>query len=119
MLTTRRFNRRRAAEIRARHRERRDSRQFRELILASMHSWRCGAMGIFDPSAPRLPGETFEQAFARFNAERLRVLAEADRQADIDMLRRDAGQACGAAVAAYAKKPRGILATVLGWLPWR
>lgn len=52
----------------------------------------------------------FDQAFAHFEAEKLRVLAEAE---------------CGAAVAVSwlpvveVKKPRGILARVLGCLSWR
>ena len=110
MLTTHRFNRRRAAEIRARHRERRERAQHIEMV--SMH---CSAMGVFNPYAPRLPGETFDQAYARFRAERLRMMAEADRQADIEMRRLDAGQACGAAVAAHAKSLPGFLARLQRW----
>lgn len=110
MLTTRRFNRRRAAEIRTRHRERRESREHSEFVFKKL-----AAMGLLF----KKPDDSFDQAYARFQAERLRVMAESDRQAEIEMRRWDAGQACGAAVAAHAKKPRSILARVLGWLPWR
>ena len=140
MLTTRRFNRRRAAEIRTRHRERREHRArydayVMEMVGRHFHREAELPMGIAlayqdgqhhyevrEQRTGRLIGKAyapspkvesrvsdFDQAFASFQAEKLRVLAGAE---------------CGAAVAASwlpaeVKRPRGILATVLGWLPWR
>lgn len=136
MLTTRRFNRRRAAEIRRRHRERREHRtrydaHTMELVHRHLHrDWdlpkgvslvyqdgkchyevreqRTGRLvgTVYAPS-PKAESQVsaFDQAYAHFEAEKLRVLAGAE---------------CGAAVLSFeVEKPRGILATVLGWLPWR
>lgn len=140
MLTTRRFNRRRAAEIRTRHRERREHRTrydayVMEMVYRHLHrdaelpkgivlayqdgryhyevrEQRTGRLvgTVYAPS-PKAKGQVsaFDQAYANFEAEKLRVLA---------------GAACGAAVAASVlpievERPRGILATLLGCLSWR
>lgn len=108
MLTTRRFNRRRAAEIRARHQK---ARKHKELV--SGQSWEFGLHG----ATPSL--SEFDQGVIRFEAERLRVLA---------------GQECGAALSASKVPPKPakkkgwlntytcvltIVEIFTAWLPWR
>jgi hypothetical protein len=70
MLTTHRFNRRRSAEIRAKYRAAQKDRAIREELSRMRQS----VIG-FDPCTQIQPGETFEQAWARFQAEKIRTHA--------------------------------------------